>query len=83
MSSEHAIYGDSLDHSSPLQIHATNIATLLALRLSKRTPRIAVNTFAAGIMINPQTLTTQEAQMVLKAIQQELQAVYAAPKSKL
>lgn len=66
------IYGDSLDHGNPLAITPTNAATALAAKLASSSPRIAVNTTSNGIMINPQTVTIEEASLIAKRVSKAL-----------
>lgn len=55
-------YGEGVNHGSPMKIFVNSPATYLADRLSKCSPRrIAVNTTASGLLINPIVMTEEEA----------------------
>ena len=61
-------YGDDLDHGDPLAIQPTTPVNILAYKLLKLQPPIAVNTSNTGIVINPQTLTVREAKIVAQGV---------------
>jgi seryl-tRNA(Sec) selenium transferase len=84
------LYGNGVNHSSPMLIQPKNIPTYLASRLCRVVPnlkRIAVNTTANGIFINPILLKDiDEAKYVGKRIADEINhmvAIFQQTNSKL
>jgi len=66
---------DSVDHGNPMAIVPDSPPTVLAHRLAKGEPGIVVHTSAEGIVINPQTLTLEEVDVVSRRIRDELNAM--------
>lgn len=71
-SSKTDVYGSDLDHGDPLSIQPTTPINTLAYKLLQFRPPVAVNTSDTGIIINPQTLTKQEAEIVGQAVKQSV-----------
>ena len=67
------ICAGSVDHSDPLRPVLTSAQAALAAALADGTPTIALNTSASGIVINPQTLTDEEARIVARRIAEVVQ----------
>ena len=67
------ICAGSVDHSDPLRPALTSAQAALAAALADGTPTIALNTSASGIVINPQTLTDEEARIVACRIAEVVQ----------
>eukprot|EP01006_Ploeotia_vitrea_P015205 TRINITY_DN42689_c0_g1_i1.p1 TRINITY_DN42689_c0_g1~~TRINITY_DN42689_c0_g1_i1.p1 ORF type:complete len:425 (-),score=58.90 TRINITY_DN42689_c0_g1_i1:84-1268(-) len=64
VSGKSAFYGESTDHSNPLHIDPVDGITKVMWEMVNGTPSIGVNMFADGIVINPQTLSREEAAVV-------------------
>lgn len=78
--------GDSVDHGNPMAVKPGTPGQTLAYHLANGEPRIAINTHSAGVLINPQTLTPDEAAIVVRRIKEEaaaLQAVGGSVRSRL
>ena len=65
-------YGNDLDHGDPLAVQPTTPINTLAYKLLQFQPPVAVNTSDTGIVINPQTLTTEEAEIVGQAVKRSV-----------
>ena len=69
------MYGDGVNHGSPLNIVVRDAPTMLASKLCRvavGVPRVAVNTTKQGIFINPILLTSEEAKYVGKRVADEI-----------
>ena len=64
------LYGDGVNHGSPMKIMPTSPGSYLAYRLANldNTPRIAINTTENGLLLNPIVLTKEEAEYVCEMI---------------
>lgn len=62
---------DDVDHGNPLQLTASNAPKALVRRLAAGQPCIAINTSDKGVLVNPQWLTLQEADIVGKRLAEE------------
>ena len=62
------LYGEGVDHSSPLTIVPHNAPTWLASRLAAGSPAVATNTTARGLCINPYLIADDEIGIVAARI---------------
>ena len=73
-------YGDSVDHGNPLAVVAVDAATTLASILARGSEtelQVGVNTTATGIMINPQTLSAAQVEVVARRIERAVAQMVA------
>jgi len=70
-----SLYGDGVDHGSPLKIIPRNAPTWVASRLASGSPAVCVNTTATGLLINPYLLVEEEADHVASRIMEEVNAL--------
>lgn len=67
------VYGDGVNHGSPMAINVRSAASYLASRLAVAKPqRIAVNTTATGLLVNPIVMTAEEVTYMAGKILEEV-----------
>eukprot|EP00035_Acanthoeca_spectabilis_P011727 m.206704 g.206704 ORF g.206704 m.206704 type:complete len:442 (+) comp15434_c0_seq1:137-1462(+) len=76
------LYGDANDHGRPLAILPNSPVNLIAHLLAVGSPAIAVNTTADGIVLNPYTMTRDDAITTARRLREVL-AETLQPASKL
>lgn len=64
--------GAGQDHGNPLAVVGRSAGAQLARRLAAGEPCIAVNTHPSGIVLNPQTMSQADAELVVRRIIEEV-----------
>eukprot|EP00658_Telonema_sp_P-2_P040482 TRINITY_DN28950_c0_g1_i2.p1 TRINITY_DN28950_c0_g1~~TRINITY_DN28950_c0_g1_i2.p1 ORF type:complete len:209 (+),score=47.89 TRINITY_DN28950_c0_g1_i2:2-628(+) len=62
------LYGDAVDHGNPLNVQPTSAVTAFVHHLANGSPRVCVNSTETGILINPQTLSFDELDVMVQRI---------------
>ena len=71
------LYGDAVDHGSPLKVTVVNPATALAHKLSTGMLPICVNTDKRGILLNPHPLSMEDARHIVESVIQAVGELFA------
>lgn len=82
-SSNADLYGDGNDHGNPLKVVPNSVVNLVAARLARGSPKVAVNTTADGIVFNPYTMTVDDADITAHRLREVLEKVLRPPGAKL